>query len=44
MIDWVGLAKAQGVPAERAETADELVDALQRAFAAPGPYLIEAVI
>ncbi len=44
VIDWVGLAKAQGVPAERAETADEFVTALERALAAPGPYLVEAVI
>ncbi len=44
VIDWVGLARAQGVPAERAETADEFVVALERAFAEPGPYLIEAVI
>ena len=44
VIDWVGLARAQGVPAERAETADEFVKALERAFAEPGPYLVEAVI
>ncbi|MEE9278974.1 MAG: acetolactate synthase large subunit [Myxococcota bacterium] len=44
VLDWVGLARAQGVPGERAETADELVAALGRAFADTGPYLIEAVI
>ncbi len=44
VLDWVGLAASMGVRAERAETADEFVGALRRAFAENGPYLIEAVI
>ncbi len=43
-LDWVGLARSQGVSAERAESADELVRALKQAFAESGPYLIEAVL
>ncbi|MCP4003678.1 MAG: acetolactate synthase large subunit [bacterium] len=44
VIDWVSLARGMGVPGESAETAEELISALGRAFATPGPYLIEAVI
>ena len=33
-----------GVPAERVDTGEELVAALERAFAEPGPHLIEAVV
>lgn len=44
VLDWVALAKGQGVPGERAQTADELVSALGRGFAESGPYLIEAVL
>jgi acetolactate synthase-1/2/3 large subunit len=43
-VDWVSLAKGYGVPATRAETADALVAALDRALAADGPHLIEAVL
>jgi acetolactate synthase-1/2/3 large subunit len=43
-LDWVALARGQGVPARRAETAEELVEALQRALAEPGPALIEALL
>jgi acetolactate synthase I/II/III large subunit len=43
-IDFVGLAEACGVPAVRATTAEELVDALRRAIVEPGPHLIEAVV
>jgi thiamine pyrophosphate-dependent acetolactate synthase large subunit-like protein len=32
------------VPAARAGTADELVAALRRALAEPGPYLVEALL
>jgi acetolactate synthase-1/2/3 large subunit len=43
-IDWPSLARGMGVPGERAETADELVHALDRALSASGPFLIEAVL
>jgi acetolactate synthase-1/2/3 large subunit len=33
-----------GVPAARAETADDLVRELQRALAEPGPHLIDAIL
>ena len=33
-----------GVPAARADTADELVTALERGLAEPGPHLIDAVL
>jgi acetolactate synthase-1/2/3 large subunit len=43
-LDFVALAQGMGVPASRAQTADELVDQLGRAFSAPGPSLVEAVV
>jgi acetolactate synthase I/II/III large subunit len=43
-LDWVSLARGFGVPASRVETADALADALRRAFAAPGPGLVECVL
>lgn len=43
-IGWTGIAEGMGVPATRATTADELVDALRRSFATPGPFLVEAVV
>ncbi len=43
-LDWVALARGFGVPGERAETGEALVTALERAFAEPGPHLVEAVI
>ncbi len=43
-IDFVALAQGMGVPASRAETADALVGALERAFAEPGPHLIDAIL
>lgn len=38
------LARAQGVPAERVDTADDLVRALERSYVTPGPTFIEAVL
>ena len=38
------LARSMGVASERATTADELVTALERSYAAPGPTFIEAVL
>jgi acetolactate synthase I/II/III large subunit len=43
-IDFVELASGFGVPARRADTGEELSDALQVAAAEPGPHLIDAVI
>jgi acetolactate synthase-1/2/3 large subunit len=43
-IDFVALARGFGVPATRPESADEFARDLERAFAEPGPHLIEAVI
>jgi acetolactate synthase-1/2/3 large subunit len=43
-IDFVALASGLGVPGERVETAEDLAAALDRAYAEPGPHLIDAVI
>ena len=43
-IDFVALARGFGVPATRPESADGFAADLGRAFAEPGPHLIEAVI
>jgi acetolactate synthase-1/2/3 large subunit len=43
-IDWVDLAAGMGVPGTRAEDTETLVRALERAYAEPGPHLIEAVV
>jgi acetolactate synthase-1/2/3 large subunit len=42
--DWTALAKGFGVPASRAQTAEELERALAAALAEPGPALIEAIL
>jgi len=44
VIDWAALASGFGVPGCRVNTDVELAEALQRAFAEPGPGLIEAVL
>jgi acetolactate synthase-1/2/3 large subunit len=43
-IDWVSLARGLGVPAVSVATAEDLVTALERALAEPGPFLIDAVL
>jgi acetolactate synthase-1/2/3 large subunit len=43
-IDFVALARGFGVPASRPESAEQFAVELQRAFAEPGPHLIDAVI
>jgi acetolactate synthase-1/2/3 large subunit len=43
-LDFVALSEGMGVPAVRAETADELVKALGQAFAEDGPHLVQAVL
>jgi acetolactate synthase I/II/III large subunit len=42
-LDWVALARGQGVPGERVVDAESLTAALGRGLATPGPYLVEAV-
>lgn len=42
-IDFVELAKGFGVPGQRVATQRDLVAALQRSFATPGPSLIEVM-
>jgi acetolactate synthase-1/2/3 large subunit len=43
-LDFSALAGGFGIPAERVETGEALVQALRRGLAEPGPRLIEAVI
>ena len=43
-IDFVRIAEGLGVPASRATTAEELATQLERAFAEPGPHLVEAMV
>jgi len=43
-LDLAALAAAQGVPSVRATSAEELVSALERSYATPGPMFIEAVL
>ena len=43
-LDWAGLARGFGVPAVRVQSAGELAAALARAFAEPGPQLVEALL
>ena len=43
-LDYVGLAKAQGVPGEMVEKASEIGSALNRGMASGGPYLVDVRI
>jgi acetolactate synthase-1/2/3 large subunit len=43
-IDHVVLAAGFGVPASRAETAEQLTTQLGRALATPGPHLVDAIV
>ena len=43
-LDFVAISDGLGVPAVRAETAGELVSALERAFAEDGPHLVHAIM
>jgi acetolactate synthase-1/2/3 large subunit len=40
-LDFVALAQGMGIPARRVESAEDLTTALERAFAEPGPHLID---
>ena len=43
-LDLAGVARSLGVPGVRVDTADDLVRALERSYATPGPTFIEAVL
>ncbi|MEV0703736.1 acetolactate synthase large subunit [Saccharopolyspora sp. NPDC050389] len=43
-VDWTAVARGFGVPSTRAATGEELLAALRKAHAEPGPHLIEAVL
>jgi acetolactate synthase-1/2/3 large subunit len=43
-LNFATLASGMGVPASRATTAEEFTGQLERAFATPGPALVEAVL
>jgi acetolactate synthase-1/2/3 large subunit len=43
-LDFVSIGNGLGVPSQRVDTGEALVDALRRAIAEPGPQLIEVVI
>jgi acetolactate synthase-1/2/3 large subunit len=43
-LDFVALAMGMGVPASRAETAEDLAGQLARALREPGPHLVQAVL
>ncbi len=43
-VEWLDLARGFGMPAVQVRTGEELVAALERGFAEPGPCLIEAMV
>ena len=43
-IDWVSLSEGMGVPAVRADTAEEFRDCLSESLSINGPRLIEAIV
>jgi acetolactate synthase I/II/III large subunit len=43
-LDFVRLAEGMGVPAVAVHTAEEALAALERAYAEPGPHLIDAIL
>ncbi|MFT4672201.1 MAG: acetolactate synthase-1/2/3 large subunit [Pseudohongiellaceae bacterium] len=42
IIDWVAMAASMGVPGGRADTCEELCVLLEKSYATPGPFLIQA--
>jgi acetolactate synthase-1/2/3 large subunit len=42
--DFTAISRGLGVPATRVTTTEELQDSLRRAYATPGPHLIEAIV
>ena len=43
-LDWVGLARAMGVPGARVTRMEDFNDRLAEGIATPGPYLVEVVL
>jgi acetolactate synthase-1/2/3 large subunit len=43
-IGWAQISQGMGVPAVAVDTAEALSEALQRAFAEPGPHLVEVLL
>jgi acetolactate synthase I/II/III large subunit len=43
-LDWVGLARAMGVPGARVETMEAFNDHFAKGLATPGPFLVEVVL
>jgi acetolactate synthase-1/2/3 large subunit len=43
-LDFTSIAQGMGVEANQVTTAEELTAALERALAAPGPQLVEAMV
>ncbi|MFE4721944.1 thiamine pyrophosphate-dependent enzyme, partial [Streptomyces sp. NPDC056728] len=43
-LNFAKIAEGMGVPSSRATTCEELAEQLRRAFAEPGPHLIDAVV
>jgi acetolactate synthase-1/2/3 large subunit len=43
-LDWVGLARAMGVPGARVSTMEEFNRRLAESIAAPGPFLVEVAL
>ena len=43
-INWVGLSRSLGVPAVRADKAEQLAGHIKRAIKEPGPHLIEMMV
>ena len=43
-LDFVRIGSGLGVPSERADTCEQLVDALVRSLSSPGPRLIEVAV
>lgn len=43
-VDFTSLARGLGVPAARADTAEQFAEELARALATPGPSVVEAII
>ena len=41
-IDWVALARGFGVPGGKADTGEELCTLLEKSYATPGPFIIQA--
>lgn len=41
-IDWVDLAKGFGVPGAKAQSAEDFCTLLEKSYATPGPFLIQA--